>query len=260
MPRNRQLSPSMEDYLEAIYLLVLDRKVARIGEIAKTLKVKTPSVNNAVKNLVGGGLVEHDKYGFVDLTERGKIVARQICRRHEVLREFLSSVLGVDPATAEKDACEMEHVISKETLERIVSFIEFSQVCPMGDGLWVRRFKEFCDRGPTQDKCEECLDDCKQAVDHQKDRRLTKTTRTLNDLEIGEKAIIIRVRGRDEIHRRMLDMGIVPGTVIEVERVAPLGDPLEVRVRGYHLSLRREEAKKILVDCLPQKERQDIPA
>lgn len=75
-------------------------------------------------------------------------------------------------------------------------------------------------------------------------------TRTLNELRPGEKGKVLRVVGERDFLRRLRDMGLVNGSVIEVERVAPLGDPVEVRIRGYHLALRKEEAAGIQVDSI----------
>ena len=73
---------------------------------------------------------------------------------------------------------------------------------------------------------------------------------TLAALNAGEKASIIRITGNDGIRRRLLDMGVITGALVEVERVAPLGDPMEVRIKGYHLTLRKEEAARIQVEPL----------
>jgi len=70
----------------------------------------------------------------------------------------------------------------------------------------------------------------------------------LGELKPGEKGRILRVSGEGGIHRRLLDMGLVAGSEVEVERVAPLGDPIEVRIKGSHLALRREEAANIQVE------------
>jgi DtxR family transcriptional regulator, Mn-dependent transcriptional regulator len=71
----------------------------------------------------------------------------------------------------------------------------------------------------------------------------------LKELKAGEKGRVIKVRaGNSVIHRRILDMGITKGTVIELERIAPLGDPIEIKVKGYHLSLRKEEAANVRVE------------
>ena len=70
----------------------------------------------------------------------------------------------------------------------------------------------------------------------------------LSELKPKETGKIIKVSGKGKVHRRILDMGAVSGTLVEVQRVAPLGDPIEIRVKGYNLILRKEEAKNILVE------------
>lgn len=72
----------------------------------------------------------------------------------------------------------------------------------------------------------------------------------LSAMNPGEKCLIKKVTGSGSLHRRMLDMGIVPRTEIEVIRRAPLGDPVEIRLKGYDLSLRKSEAEKILVEVI----------
>ncbi len=79
-------------------------------------------------------------------------------------------------------------------------------------------------------------------------RRGGAGVRPLSTLCVGEAGVITRVEGEVPLKRRILEMGAVPGTEVVVERVAPLGDPIDVKLKGYHLSLRREEAEKILVE------------
>jgi len=69
----------------------------------------------------------------------------------------------------------------------------------------------------------------------------------LSEQEPGFRGTVVRVRGQEAIRRRLIEMGVTAGTEIEFERVAPLGDPLQVKVRGYHLSLRRAEARFVYV-------------
>jgi Fe2+ transport system protein FeoA len=69
----------------------------------------------------------------------------------------------------------------------------------------------------------------------------------LSDLPIGASAEIVKVGAVGEIKKRLLEMGVVPGAKVEVERLAPLGDPVEIMIMGYHLSLRRSEAAEIEV-------------
>ena len=72
--------------------------------------------------------------------------------------------------------------------------------------------------------------------------------KTLKDLRIGESARVVRLHGQGAVRRRIMDMGITKGTSVYVRKVAPLGDPIEVTVRGYELSLRKAEAEKIIVE------------
>lgn len=74
--------------------------------------------------------------------------------------------------------------------------------------------------------------------------------RTLSDLKPGDKCIVKAVKGKGPVSRRIRDMGVVPGTEIKVIKVAPLGDPVEFRLKGYNLSLRSEEAKNVLVEVI----------
>lgn len=71
--------------------------------------------------------------------------------------------------------------------------------------------------------------------------------KTLCDVAIGESATVRRLTGEGAVKRHIMDMGITKGTEVFVRKVAPLGDPIEVTVRGYELSLRKSEAGNILV-------------
>ena len=71
---------------------------------------------------------------------------------------------------------------------------------------------------------------------------------TLDKLPLGQEAVITAVGGEGALRCRLLDMGLIPKTRVRVEKVAPLGDPLELRVRGYSLSLRKEDAGKLEVE------------
>lgn len=70
---------------------------------------------------------------------------------------------------------------------------------------------------------------------------------TLEDLSVGHAAIITEVGGEGALRCRFLDMGLIPKTRVEVRKVAPMGDPIEIRLRGYELTIRRDDAKQIAV-------------
>ena len=72
--------------------------------------------------------------------------------------------------------------------------------------------------------------------------------KTLKDLKVGESTVVVKLHGEGAIKRRIMDMGITKGVEIYLRKVAPLGDPLEIKVRGYELSLRKEDADMIEVE------------
>jgi len=76
----------------------------------------------------------------------------------------------------------------------------------------------------------------------------TIETKTLKDLKIGQTGVVVRVKGKGSIKQRMMDMGLVSGSKVSVIRVAPLGDPIEISLKGYNLSLRKSEAKDIVIE------------
>ncbi len=72
--------------------------------------------------------------------------------------------------------------------------------------------------------------------------------KTLRDLKIGKSARVVRLHGEGALRRRIMDMGLTRGVTVTVRRVAPLGDPIEINVRGYELSLRKEDAEMVEIE------------
>ena len=118
------VSASKQDYLETILDFTADAGQVRSIDIARALGVSRASVNKSLGALKEQGLVEHEHYGDVKLTERGLRVARQVRARHNALKSFLVNVLGVAPETAENDACRMEHAISRETAAKLEEYLK----------------------------------------------------------------------------------------------------------------------------------------
>jgi DtxR family Mn-dependent transcriptional regulator len=112
------MTQSLEDYLEMVSFLA-DEGQVRVTDIAGRLKVSKPSVLTALKTLEEQGLLEHERYRTVTLTEKGVVRASEIRERHRFLTSFLRDTIGVNPETAEQDACKMEHVLSEETLDKM---------------------------------------------------------------------------------------------------------------------------------------------
>jgi DtxR family transcriptional regulator, Mn-dependent transcriptional regulator len=140
------LSHSLEDYLEAIYVIGMKKKVVRVKEVADYLDVKMPSVVDAISKLTERNMVSHEKYGYLNLTKQGYDTAKLIYKKHEEVFRFLSHFLGMDDETASQDACGIEHYISKNTLERIVKLMKFVDSEPDGYPEWLEKFKAFSEK------------------------------------------------------------------------------------------------------------------
>lgn len=251
MGTTMNLSASLEDYLEAIFHLVAEEQVARARDIAKCLKVGQSSVTGALHALAEKGLVNYAPYEVITLTRKGESAAREVVRRHEVLHDFLVKVLSIDERAADEGACQMEHAIPPAIFERFMEFVEFLEICPRAGAKWIKGFGYRCAHGDL-DNCERCIASCLDDVAKRRSEEERKPVMTvaLADLSPGQKAKVERIKGRSEINKRLVDMGLTPGSVIEMGRVAPLGDPIEIKVKGYHLSLRKEEAEKVTVKLL----------
>ena len=169
----RNLTASMEDYLEIIYLLVKKNKLARAKDIAAHLGVKKPSVTGALRSLSKLGLVNYSPYGYIDLTDEGRRQASKILRRHEIIYKFLHKVLQVDEGKAEDDACKIEHAISDSTLERLVNFIHFIEHCPRIGEDCILSFRKFCQEGIKPQNCKICV---KELTKKMSAKKISKTS------------------------------------------------------------------------------------
>ncbi|MCK5795732.1 MAG: metal-dependent transcriptional regulator [Deltaproteobacteria bacterium] len=236
------LSSSLEDYLETIFELVRDQRVARIRDIAKARNVKPGSVSPAMKRLMELGLVTYERREYITLTPAGERAARRVYAKHQLLNRFLNSVLGVDPIIAAQDACAMEHDLSDASMDALTRFIEFVEACPEGATL-LDRF-HHCSLvhrdDATMPPCEG--HDCRGTG-----LRQAAAEHTLSDLAVGEHGRVLQVLGQGAIRQRLLDMGLLPGALVTLERRAPLGEPLWIRLQGFQLSLRSEEARAIVL-------------
>jgi DtxR family Mn-dependent transcriptional regulator len=244
------LTASLEDYLEAIFHIISEKQAARPKDIARRLKVTNSSVTGALRSLADKKLINYAPYDVITLTPSGKTAAKDVVRRHEVLSDFFVKVLAVEEEDADKAACLMEHSIPKVILERFIQFAEFIEVCPRGGAKWIAGFGYHCDHGNTQENCEKCISATLEEVRQRRklaEGKIMKKT-NLKELNPGQKGKVLKINSRGEIKRRIVEMGITPGALIEVERVAPLGDPIDIKVKGYHLSLRKEEADGIEIE------------
>lgn len=265
------LSAHMQDYLEAIYQMQLEHQVARVRDIAQRLKVKMPSVSGALKALKARELVNHESYGYITLTPEGEHLARQVYQRHQAIVGFLQRIMVIGAEQAEEEACGLEHALSAQALERLVALTQFLEGNEGIREQWLR----YLDRAPVAEKPAEPevaapvaapavaeavpvavsepvpveAEECEVAQVEPADMRPRST---LDQAAPGTVSRIVKVCGQGAVRRRLLDMGLRPGAEVKVERLAPLGDPIEVTVLEYHLTLRREEAAEIEVVILQQ--------
>ncbi len=238
------ISESLEDYLEIIHTLIYEKRVARVKDIANRKGVAMASVISALKRLDKANLIKHVSRGTVLLTPEGESLAGRIIGRHEFVKNFLVSILKVDSVSAERDACSFEHSMSPETFRKLVGFFEFLTTCEQDIS---HRFELYCSNNhTTQNDCQ--VHRCPfgrhgQPFHHDP----PFSGRTLTDLKPGEKGIVARLQASPLVRQRLIDMGVLPNVEIELERFAPLGDPIEIKLRGYHLSLRKEEADAVIL-------------
>lgn len=121
---NYVMTSSLEDYLEAVFVLSNQKGNVRLTDIAEYLGVSKPSVNRAVNTLTQNGFLEHVTYGDIIITPAGESYAANVLRRHKLIKQFLISELGVDEKIAERDACQMEHVMSPVTIDKLYEYLE----------------------------------------------------------------------------------------------------------------------------------------
>ena len=117
-----KLSQSLEDYIEAIYVLETSDQKIKSVTISKMLNVSKPAVTKAMGELLKEELIEKTPYSELKLTSKGRDIAKNVYHRHIVIRNFLMDELKVPHEIAEKDCCMIEHVISPQTLEAMEKY------------------------------------------------------------------------------------------------------------------------------------------
>jgi len=225
-----ELTQSLEDYLEAIWVIGLKKRVVRVKDLMKYFGYKVSSVNYALNVLSSKKLITHEKYGYIELTYKGSILAQKIYEKHKNLIKFFTQFLGIKEEIASKDACNIEHYLHEETYNNLVKFIEYIEITEANKKC-LEGFRKFLKTGK---------------IKVGKEDKLIK----LSNLKKGQKGIIKKISGTPSIKQRLLNMGLTTGEIITVERIAPLGDPIDIIIKGYHLSLRKEEAELVLIEVI----------
>jgi len=243
-----ELSASLEDYLEAIYHVVSEKQAARAKDIAKKTGVNSSSVTGALRALAEKGYINYAPYDLITLTPKGQKHARDVVRRHEALRDFFVRVLFIEATEAEETACKMEHTVSRAVLDRIISLMEFIDLCPRAGTEWLSQFAARCEKESPLDECKGCLAQCigglRDIGGLDPDSGITQN---LSSLASGERGLIVKIASRGNVARQLKESGADVGNIIEVEAVDETGEVIRAKVMGYHLDLRKEDAEKVVV-------------
>ncbi len=153
------LSDSLEDYLEAIYNIILEKNGVRVKDIAKRLKVKNSSVTVALRSLAENGMINYEPYGVISLTQTGNSLAKRITEKHRILMFFFHKMLGIEKSAAEQCACKIEHSMPPEVFKRFMQFIKFSYISHKKTPGWLNNFREFYSEDTFDMACDDCVEE-----------------------------------------------------------------------------------------------------
>jgi DtxR family Mn-dependent transcriptional regulator len=215
-------SPAVEDYLKALYQLAREGGPVSTSAIAERLGVAAGSVTGMLKRLADQGLVEHVRYHGARLTELGSEHAIRLIRRHRLLELFLVRVLGYTWDRVHDEAERLEHAASDRLIDRIAKLLGEPAEDPHGDPI-PRAHGEFRETLFPQ----------------------------LDELDEGSVAVLRRFQDSDpDALRYLAQLGLVPGTEIEVTDRAPFNGPLTVKVGNRSHVLGRDLCRTIQVEPL----------
>ncbi len=121
----------MEQYVETIWDLLQEAKVCTVSDIAEHAGVSRPAASRAIRDLADKGLVEHESYRFVDLTDAGHALGEKLEAKHRTLESFFREVLRFDAASADREACRLEHQVDDDMVRRLETLTRFMQEGPV---------------------------------------------------------------------------------------------------------------------------------
>ncbi len=223
--KNTTISSSLEDYLEAIAEIIEEQGHAHTKEIADHLKVKMPSVTNALQALSARGLIHYQSHSPVFLTPAGAETAAVIRHRHNALRNFFCDILKLPANESNDAACKVEHIIGEKVMSRIVLLSEAIAV------------REDC--AELRAYLNQTLPQLNSETSEQ------EQLISLDQLSIGARGVVVKVAENLRGIKKFADLGLVSGTLLEMEGTAPLGDLMRIKVMGSSLSLRKSDAAHI---------------
>lgn len=210
-----------EDCLEAIIMHSAEGKEAEtVSILAGALEIDVGEVSALLDTLEKEEDIISGPGGSISLTEKGRATGESVLKKHRILECFFTEMLGMDPDTASKEACEMEHSASEYTINRIGSFISGRRGrCRTGHGAACGNL-----RAPGE---------CRFTV--------------LDDFEEGDVVRIVGIRAGPGGGRRLADLGIVPGEKIKLVRRLPGGSVL-VMIKGCEVAISPEIAGRVMAE------------
>ena len=226
MMKSEKISSSLEDYLEAIAEIIEQNRHAHTKDIADKLGIKMPSVTNALQTLSAKGFIVYQPHSPVILTVSGTERAAVIRRRHAALKTFFQEILKMNAEDANETACKVEHAVSEEVMSRFVFLTDAILQQPGAAEL-----RDYLNRTMPNITLEHKDDD----------------TISLDQLEQGKCAVVVKTSNNLRGIKKFADLGLVPGTLLEMVGHAPFGDLIRVRVMGSSLSMRSRDASYIQV-------------
>jgi DtxR family transcriptional regulator, Mn-dependent transcriptional regulator len=211
------LTVAVQDYLKAIYALEAAGERVTTSALAARMSVSAPSATAMTKRLAELGLVERAPYRGVVLTDEGRRGALEVLRHHRLLERYLVDRLGLSLDEVHVEADRLEHALSEELEAKIDAELGFPTHDPHGDPIPDREL-----------------------------RVAAGGARTLVDLATGERAAVSRVPDGDpELLRYLAELGLVPGSGVELVSQAPFGGPVTMRTRTGEHAISRELADRI---------------
>jgi DtxR family Mn-dependent transcriptional regulator len=161
----KELSSTLEDYLEAIFRIEKKKRAARVRDIAGRVGVTKSTVNAALKSLAAKQLVEYEPYELIVLTPKGREKALTIVMSHYIISHFLQSVLALGRERAERMACELEHAVDRETMERFICFLAFARKFAADGSDLMGEFRRFLNEGVESRLCQALVREYRERIE-----------------------------------------------------------------------------------------------
>jgi DtxR family Mn-dependent transcriptional regulator len=214
-----EVTEVVEEYLEGIYRLQEKSGVARTIDIVKVLQVAPGTVTNTVERLEKEGMLRHEPYRGVRLTDKGRKIALDVIRRHRLSERLLTDFMRVDWDKAHDAACRLEHGITNDVIKKLEKALGHPKTCPHGNPI------------PTA---------CGGIVEEKSE--------PLSTLKSEESGVVAKIKDETlEVLKYIAALGLLPGASIEIVEKAPFDGPVTVKVGGANHALSLSMASNIWV-------------